>query len=117
MGRPPSGRRVTRWSGRTSWPSRKVEPRRADDAGQDDHGFLEGERGADADARAGAEGQVGEAVDGAAPLRHETVGIEGVRLVPKPPMPVQHPGRDRHHGAFRDLEVADAVVANGARGS
>ena len=55
----------------------------AQDGGQGDHRLLQGEGRADADARAGAERDVGVAVDGLAVLGQEAFGPEGVGVVPQ----------------------------------
>ena len=34
-----------------------------------------------------------------------------IRLLPQPLVPVQQPGHDHHHRAFRDAAVADRLVA------
>ena len=111
MGRPPCGRSVTRCSGRTSWPPASSSRAARTMLASTITASCSAEGCADADARPRPERQIGEAVDGGAPVRHEAVGIERLRRLPQKPVPVQHPGRGDHQRALRDAHVADAVLA------
>ena len=67
---------------------------------------------ADADARADAERQIGEAV-GRRRAGQKARRVEHIRLGPEPPVAVQKPRRDHHDGAFR---YRDAIrFVGGAR--
>jgi len=60
----------------------ELQPPMLHDGRQQDHRFLHRKAHADADARTGAERQIGETVDLLPRARRETLGIEIVRLVP-----------------------------------
>ena len=85
---------------------------RLDQRGQRDRRLGQGELGADADPRAGAEGQVGKAG------RRRRVGqeagrVEGVGVGPIALVPMQDPGGDHDHVVAADRDVADPVGAGG----
>jgi hypothetical protein len=60
----------------------EVKPEMPGDRGKHDDRLLQREAGADADARARAEGQIGKAVDPRTHVREEARRIEAVGLVP-----------------------------------
>ena len=79
--------------------------------------LLHREGHADAHARSGAERDVGETVDPIAPFAKESRRIEGVRLIPEPPAPMQDIGRDRNHRARRNGTPASSSSAIAWRAS
>jgi hypothetical protein len=91
---------------------REIEPELAADRGKQDDGLLEREGLADADARARAEGQIGEAVDALARTGEEARRVENLRILPEQAMPMQDPRGDHHPGAAIDLEARDAIRAD-----
>ena len=79
----------------------------AKDGGERDHRLLQGEGGADADARAGAEGNIGVAINGLAVLGQETLGLEGVGVVPQQLVTLENPRRYDDRGCL--LYTSDAA--------
>ena len=73
----------------------QIEAKGAQKMREQNDPLLHREGHADADARPGAERDVGETVDAIAPFAQETGRIERVGLVPEAPAPMQDIGRDR----------------------
>ena len=81
---------------------------RASERPQDDLRLHHGEVGADADAWAGAEGQVGVAI-ALHCLGREAARVEGVRFLPEQAMAVQGIDIDEHGVVRPDLAVVEPV--------
>src|SRR6266851_7180574 len=86
------------------------------DGRQQQHRLGHGESGADADALAGAEGDIGETMARPRALRREALGIELARPVPELGVAVEQPGHDQNLCA-RGNEAAQhlVIVEGGAR--
>ena len=90
----------------------RLDPKSRDQACHDQDGLGHGELGADAHARAGSEGQIGEAA-GRRSAGQEAAGIEGVRVLPQLAVPVQHPGSDQGKAAGTQARSAHGILVNG----
>ena len=90
----------------------KFKGKRSHDMGEDDRRLLQREGRADADARTGAEGQIGEAVDFFARTWEKPARIETIWILPKQAMPVQNPLRHHDQAAFPDTLAGEIVGAD-----
>src|SRR5260370_18723297 len=86
------------------------------DRRQQQHRLGHGEGGADADARAGAERDIGEAMARPRALRREALGLERARPVPEVGVAVEQPGHDEDMRARGNAAAQHLVIADpGAR--
>ena len=74
--------------------------------------LLHREGHADAHPRPRAKGDVGETVDLIAPFAQESRGIEGVRMVPEAPSPVQDIGRNRDHRSSGNMHAREFIIGD-----
>ncbi len=88
----------------------QIEAKCAQKMRKQDDPLLHRKRHADAHARPSAERDVSETVDAVTPFAQETGGIEGVRMVPKAPAPVQDVRGDRDHRASRNRHACEFVI-------
>src|SRR5580692_2322438 len=95
---------------------RKIESEMPRDRREKNDCLLQGETGADADARARAEGQIGETIDALAHVGKKARRIEALGLIPETMMAMQNPGRDHDPRPRVDLMARDLILADGLAG-
>ena len=89
----------------------KFKGKRSHDMGEDDRRLLQREGRADADARTGAEGQIGKSIDFFARTGKKPARIEAIWIVPKQAMPVQDPLRHNDQAIFPDALAGQIIGA------
>ena len=113
---PYRGRSVTRATGETGWPGARSKRNAPEQMAEHDHHLQHRKAHADADARPGAERNVGVAIDRIAVGAEKALGIESVGVFPQGAVPMQQEGRDGDHRAGGNAAARQTYRGRSPRG-